>query len=447
MRFPQSLASALVVASFLLLLLACNGSPGPASTPPPLATATPGATASPRATATPTVAPTAGTALAPSDFDPQRALAHVQALAADIGSRPAGTEAELAAADYIADQLHSFGYEVQEQSFTFEAFIDLGTTLEVVSPQQRRLEPLPMRPTVSGLVEAEIVDAGLGRPEDFPADATGKIALMQRGQLFFSDKAANAAAAGAAAAIVYNNRPGQFTGALGQETAIPVVSIPQEEGQLILDLLATGPVTLRLEVRVETGTRNSENVIGRPPQGDCQVYVGGHYDSVSAGPGANDNASGTATVLEIARVLAADGELDAVCFIAFGAEEVGLVGSIEFVAALPPEERGSIIAMLNLDMVGVGNRWLFEGDGAIARIAAQEADRLRLTYVTGNLPPGTSSDHASFRQAGIPAMIVHRLGDPRFHTGRDRAEFIDPQLLGDAGRLSLALIDALLHGR
>ena len=84
--------------------------------------------------------------------------------------------------------------------------------------------------------------------------------------------------------------------------------------------------------------------------------MGGHYDSVPAGPGANDNASGTATALEIASVLAADGELDDVCFVLFGAEEVGLIGSGAFVRSLSPDERSDVQGMPQLRHGGGGNR-------------------------------------------------------------------------------------------
>ncbi|MFQ6019841.1 MAG: M20/M25/M40 family metallo-hydrolase [Dehalococcoidia bacterium] len=425
---PARLAGRLLVAAGValpfVLLVACSGGAPPAAPTSP-------ATVSPRPAA--------------SRFDQQRALAHLEALAQDIGSRPAGSRAEREAAEYAGDRLRSFGYSVQEQPFQFEAFIDLGTTLAVTSPEERSLEPLPLRPTIAGEAEAEVVEAGRGRPEDFPADSDGKIALIRRGELFFSDKVDNAAAAGAAAVIVYNDRPGQFAAALTRPVTIPAVSISREEGRLLLDLLEGGPVTVRLEVEVESGSRTSQNVVGRPPGEDCQVYVGGHHDSVAAGPGANDNASGVATVLELARALAADGQFDAVCFVAFGAEEVGLFGSQEFVADLSDDERNAAIAMLNLDTVGVGDRWLLAGDRDLAETAADEADRLGLPHTSGELPPNLSSDHASFLDAGIAAIIIHRSADPRIHTAEDRVGFVDPNLIGEAGRLGLALIEALLR--
>ncbi len=176
--------------------------------------------------------------------------------------------------------------------------------------------------------------------------------------------------------------------------------------------------------------------------------MGGHYDSVPAGPGANDNASGTATALEIASVLAADGELDDVCFVLFGAEEVGLIGSGAFVRSLSPDERSDVQGMLNFDMVGAGTDWLLSGSDELRDLAAAEADRLGLVYQTsGGLPAGAGSDHAPFIQAGIPAIIFHRLGDPHYHTNEDTAGFIQVNFLEEIGTLGLAVLDALLMGR
>jgi len=192
----------------------------------------------------------------------------------------------------------------------------------------------------------------------------------------------------------------------------------------------------------------SQNVVARSPGGECQVVAGGHYDSVAVGPGANDNASGTATVLEMARVLAADGEFDDVCFVLFGAEEIGLIGSGEFVDSLSADEKQQIEGMLNFDMVGAGSQWLLVGSEALVDLAAQEADSLGLAYqVAEALPAGLGSDHDSFIKEGIPAMVFHRLGDPHYHTPEDRAEFVQGGLLAEIGEVGLAVIEALLEAR
>jgi subtilisin family serine protease len=87
---------------------------------------------------------------------------------------------------------------------------------------------------------ATVYNCGLGNPSDFPSAVSGNIALIQRGTLTFADKVANAMAAGATAAIIYNNGPGNFSGTLlGPSAWIPAVSLSQADGQALLAVLPT----------------------------------------------------------------------------------------------------------------------------------------------------------------------------------------------------------------
>jgi aminopeptidase YwaD len=181
------------------------------------------------------------------------------------------------------------------------------------------------------------------------------------------------------------------------------------------------------------------------------VVAGGHYDSVPAGPGANDNASGTATVVEMARVMAADGELDeGVCFALFGSEEVGLIGSARFVESLSRAELEALEGMFNFDMVSVGTRWLLTGSPSLEQLAAGEAETDGLDYSVARSDIG-GSDHASFLAAGIPAVFLHSYtktvaDDPNYHTANDIADNVRATRMAEAGRLGLDMIDALLAG-
>jgi aminopeptidase YwaD len=439
------LPGAASVVALLLVLAACGGG-SPAATPSPIITATP--TAVPTPTLVPSPTAHGSSAIGAARFDAARAFAHVEALAVDIGSRPAGSAAERQAAVYLRDQLSGFGYEAELQPFSYDVFADAGSSLEVISPQPLSPAVYPFEPSANGVVEGGIVEAGIGRPEEFPADTAGKIVLMGRGVLFFSDKVANAEAAGAAGVIVYNDEPGLFSGTLAGPSGIPAVTVSQKDGQALLAMVRAGPVSARLEVRTKSGSDDSQNVVARPPDGECRLVAGGHYDSVPAGPGANDNASGAATVVEIARALAADGRFDDVCFVLFGAEEIGLVGSAHFVDSLTPAEEGTLEAMLNFDMVGVGTRWLLLGSPSITDIAANEAEKRGLDYVVDNSTVA-ASDQASFIDVGVPAVFFHSFSqvisdDPNYHTANDRAEYVQSSRMAEVGGLALAVIDGLL---
>jgi len=397
----------------------------------------------PSAEPSPAASPTTATSWSPaaSLVSGDQAYRHVLALAEDIGSRPAGSDAERQAAQYMSQQLIAYGYQTEEQQFTFGYYVETAA-LEVLAPAPLSLNPRPLRLSGGGEVTAELVPAGLGRPQDFPPERLeGRIALTERGDLSFSDKVTNAAAAGAAAVVIYNNVEGPFRGDLQEESPIPALSLSQAEGRQLQALLEEGPLTVWLSVQSAEETETSQNIIARSPQDDCQVIVGAHYDSVAAAPGANDNASGSATLLEIARALDLSDQGEGVCFVAFGAEETVLSGSRHFVAALTSQGQPTPQAMVNLDMVGVGAEWQLMGSPSLVEKIDQEAAPLGLDPVpTG---PRLSSDHVSFIDAGIPAIFIHRFEDPHYHTESDRAEFVEPQLLQEAAKLALLALAEL----
>jgi len=373
-----------------------------------------------------------------------RAYDHVVALAEDIGPRAAGSGAETEAADYIAAQLASYGYQPVIEPFEAEYYVEQASLLEVLSPEAITIEPRALRLSASGEATGELMAAGIGRPDDFPSGGVAaRIALLERGELTFSEKVANAAAAGAAAVVVYNNEPGPFRGDLDEESAIPAVSISQEDGQRLLKLLDQGPVTVHISVEASQQRVSSHNVIARPSDGRCERLVGAHYDSIEAGPGANDNASGVAVLLETARALAASGDSDGVCLAAFGAEEIGLAGSRRFVADLSTGERGALQGMVNLDMVGVGDQWQLIGSPELAQEVDAEAPSLGLDPVIAELPSGLGSDQVNFIAAGIPALLIHRVDDPHLHSAEDQAQFVDPQLLEQAAELALLTLNLI----
>ncbi len=439
--------SRLLLLAILLLtsfaLAACEGSglsgdssPQVTPTPSSASTLTPTATPSSAPTLTPTASPQA------ADLSPvvsgESAYRHVLALAEEIGSRPAGSAAEEQAARYIDGQLAAYGYETEVVEFQVEIYVEETATLEVTAPESLPLDPRALGFSRAGEVTAELAAAGIGQAEDFPEGGLGgRIVLVQRGELTFAEKVENAAGSGAGAVIIYNNEEGLFRGDLPAESAIPAVAISKAEGEQLLSLLKVGPVTVRLTVQGGRETSSSQNVIGRPAGDDCAFVVGAHYDSVAAGPGGNDNASGVAVLLEIARALAAREDEEGICFVAFGAEEVGLFGSRDFVDSLTPDEQSRVKAMVNLDMVGVGDEWQLVGSADLVDGIDDAAAALSLDPVPIQAGGHTFSDQHSFIDVGIPAVLIHRAGDPNYHTKADRAEFVEPLLLEEAADLAL----------
>jgi aminopeptidase YwaD len=362
-----------------------------------------------------------------------------------IGSRPAGSPAEKSAADGLVARLKEAGYEVELQPFTIRRTEDRGSSLDVESQPALHLETQALYGSASKTVRGWLVEVGLGRREDVAGKRlTGAIALVQRGEITFGEKVRNAARAGAVGVVIYNNEPGLLRGTLGSQSTIPAATLSEREGLRLVRLLGSRQLTAELRVDIAVVEASSQNVVAMRPGSTTQTIVlGAHYDSVAEGPGANDNASGTATALELARVLRMRNTPYTIRVVLFGAEEIGLVGSREYVTALSGAERERIVAMLNFDMVGVGDDPQVGGSDdlvdLLVDVAAEQGDAVTPIGLNG------ASDHASFIEAGIPAVFFYRSEDPNYHSPEDKAQFVEPEHLTYAGNLALALLERLVQ--
>jgi hypothetical protein len=205
---------------------------------------------------------------------------------------------------------------------------------------------------------------------------------------------------------------------------------------------------------------NSANVVavkaGTSPR---QIVVGAHYDSVARGLGADDNASGVAVMLELAEALVSKPTPYTIRFVAFGAEEVGSLGSKAFVAAMSEEDRANTVLMVNLDsVVGGDYQYLYgQEDTSAARdwgLAWASANGLDLRTVhdvefideRGN----GFSDYWPFLLAGIPFVYLEAtdwtLGDKNGWTQVDTS-LADRGVIRHTAFDTLAWLDAAFPGR
>ena len=194
---------------------------------------------------------------------------------------------------------------------------------------------------------------------------------------------------------------------------------------------------------IRSGSGTSQNVIAYDQNEDPTaplVIIGGHYDSVPAGPGANDNGSGTATTLEVARQLVSSPIPGvAIRYVAFGAEEIGLFGSQSYVSRMLPADRARTKVMMSIDMMAVGAQPAFGGSDpwlseALARAASQGWQPVELSTYLRRL-----SDHASFLDAGIPAIMFHWVDDPYYHTALDISSNVQPYSMELMGAIAIEL--------
>ena len=171
----------------------------------------------------------------------------------------------------------------------------------------------------------------------------------------------------------------------------------------------------------------------------CTFVVGAHYDTKPNTVGANDNASGTAAMLDIADKARGQFSPLNVCFVAFDGEDDGVRGSYAYAEALGRDERRALRGMLSVDMVGVGDILAIKDDNlAMAERIVAAAEPLGI--VTGPFWRRWRSDDTSFNDVGVSAGRITWLDDPRKHTPEDTLVWISPELLDTASRLVLAIL-------
>lgn len=411
----------------------------------PIASPTPSASA---AIAAPTIAPPpkirdisdAADAAATSARLAEAGLAYLTAFTERFSPRESGTDDERAAAEFLADEMRRLGYEVVEQPLTV-ALIDWGIEpVYIVAPDARALRSRPLEMSGEGDVTAPLAYAGKALQADIPAAGlAGRIALIERGGITFEEKATRAADAGALGAIIYNNADGEFGGTLMRQASIPAAAISREDG---LEMLAALEDSIRMEarIRVEVERRSSQNIIaekrGTAADGGV-VIMGAHYDSVAESQGAGDNGTGVAALAVMAQELA-DAEFPfTLRFIFFGVEEIGLRGSRHYVENLTDAELRDIEAMLNFDAMGAGKASIL-GDGALVNAALGIAAANGLIVSESDGLGG--SDHASFRDAGVPALFFFGDDYSRINSPADELRFVDASIMGAHMAVALRLL-------
>ncbi|MBE2319384.1 M20/M25/M40 family metallo-hydrolase [Solirubrobacter sp. CPCC 204708] len=364
-------------------------------------------------------------------------LTALQRIAAEHGGhRSVGTAGERATADYLAGRLRAAGYRVRVQDVAASSFRE--RTAPRVTVGSRRIEVTTLRFSGSGNVSGRVRAVGLGCSRAaFAGLRRDEVALVRRGTCSFRSKALAAQRAGARAVLISDRTP--VRGSL-QDTGVrvPVVAVGGR---------GAGLAGARVRVRVDASSaeRRSANVIAEAGSGRV-VMAGAHLDSVPEGPGLNDNGSGVAAVLEIAEELGGRALPEGVAlrFGFWGAEEIGLVGSTQYVEGLSREQRRAISAYVNLDMVGSpGARpAIYDGDATIAA-----ALRRQLGPDAPSDDLGSRSDHAPFDRAGIPVGGLFTGLDRCYHRECDTIENVDREVLTASARAAGAALAELALDR
>ncbi|WP_255218594.1 M28 family peptidase [Gordonia paraffinivorans] len=355
-------------------------------------------------------------------IDIDRVTAHLRALQQiaddNDGTRAAGTPGNDASIHYVAGLLREAGFEVSTPEFSYTRFT-VGSVLFAAGAgdvKGRMLEssvgtrgPLTARPVS---VPARGCEAA-----DFPADVRGAFAVIARGECTFSDKARNAQSAGAVGVVIVDDADeGLPNLRLEPENVpdIPVIVVTRADAGRV-----GGARELTLDAETATEQITTRNVIAETRTGapDDVVMAGAHLDSVSAGPGIDDNGTGAAALLETALRLGSSPDVpQRVRFGFWGAEEEYLRGSWDYVGNLRAEDVRAIALYLNFDMLGSPNGGYFtlDGDdsaragGGAGPAGSDAVERVfRRFFAERGIPVADTdldgrSDYAPFLAAGVP---------------------------------------------
>lgn len=377
---------------------------------------------------------------------------HVTALSEDIGVRLMGTPNEYAAAEYIEGQLDSYGYDGQISEYTINASavaaIDIGekqhyanyyyagemnqiinpniSNCTLSEPTQEDLDVISTWSISAGdlVVVNSSLFSNLEALSKVQAETDGTETALKSSD-FINQAVDKAEEANASAIIIYNDTGLRSQSVKVSGNTIPVIGANTVIGEELISNAGNisiskveRPISWNVEAVKEASTEEPESII----------YVTSHLDSVMGAPGATDNASAVAAVLELAKQYKnVDTGGVEIHFVAFGGEEAGLLGSAAFVSQIPEEDK-AIAINFNMDMLSSTGTFYGEelnavsldiagGKSATFNIAAAliitGSEDMQFIEGTENLRwfKYGSSDHQSFQDSGIDAASMIRVTD------------------------------------
>jgi hypothetical protein len=384
-----------------------------------------------------------------------------------LGNRFAGTEGEQQCRRFLFTELTELGLsDVREESFPYLAYERTATSC--VADDALAMSCAPLQYTADTVAEGEAVYLGAARPEDVQAaEARG---LRLEGKVvvahsyftflvapFFADR-------GIAALVNVGDTPdglvGNFTAQLyppplsspweGRVLPFPGVTIEAAAAQRLLSLMTLGRVRVRVEHRARYVEKEAANIVAAIPGGsesERDVVVGAHYDTQLEGPGASDNSTGLAALLQFAESWRSMRPRRTITLVAFAVEEEGLWGSYNYCVARR-DELDRTVAMVNLDAMGLpfpGTRVLVvdRALAGFARNATAETGWIAENELEASRLP--AADYAPFIDAGVPGCWVWRYPPqhPYYHSAGDILAYVDLRRFEEDARASAQLALAL----
>ncbi|KAI1109830.1 peptidase family M28 [Nemania sp. NC0429] len=398
-----------------------------------------------------------------ADIRTRNLMSHLVALdkiaAAHGGNRAFGLPGYAASVDYVWGQISKIkGARAWKQDFPSlfnfvqsielklndQAFYVYGLTYSPSTPDEGIAGELVLGP--EGTLGCDTANYG-------NLDVKGKVVLIDRSQCptggTLAGRVRPAAASGASAVIIYNNVATNVTaGTLSAPSAdfVPAGFINQADGLALKARLQAGEkIEAFFQQDQIVEQRITQNVFLESRDGDPDnvIVLGAHLDSVQAGPGINDDGSGSALLLELSKAVLKYKTKTKVRFAWWGAEENGLVGSKYYCSNLKASEINRILAYLNFDMVSKGYFGVGDTDGSshgsVAPAGSEVIEQIYIDYYTSQglqVTPAVltnGSDYNSFWNLHKPFGFINTgtapAQDPCYHQACDTIHNPNPETL------------------
>jgi len=383
-------------------------------------------------------------------------LEHVERLAVEIGSRPIGSPANRAAADYINEVYRQSGLSVEMQEIPCPHWEAEYTSLEL---NGEALEVSANTFSPSCDISAETIPV-CTLEELERAECTGRVLV------FYGDLAQGELAT--KGGIYISPRDGRILELLEErgpagiitinptlharwrliedfDLDVPSVTVSAHSG---LKLLRNPGAVVQMKIVARRSPSHTSNVIGRLlgeiPQ---RIVLCAHYDSKIDTPGAYDNEAGVGVLLTLAQILSRQQHRHTLECVAFTGEEGAGLGDMEYARGARRTGQGfdQVTAAINIDGVGP-----FTGTTTVATFAASQALDSLVNEKIKNYPavirvePWPASDHYIFYSNGVPSLALTSKGlRDVYHTFSDTFEWISGEKLAESVRLVLDLIEVL----
>ena len=389
---------------------------------------------------------------APGSANARRIMEHVERLC-ELGDRFAGQPGDGPAADYVEQSLRSEGLQIERSGAELITFREDHCSLALADGTPLDATSAYYSPSTPGPIDAPLIYIGSGTEQSFEgSDVRGAIVVLEEDalgyELFWLGKyAERAAARGAAGIVVIHPFPWsyrmtmEFGGAdLSKpfaEPSVPSVAISATSALRMMSAIAAGSPMARFDLRTVVAPCMSDSVAGVLPgtkHPEQRVIVLAHRD-IPIVPGANDNGSGTAAILELARMLADHPAERSIVLLSVAGEEGRAQGTARYIEALG-DEIANVKAAISIDMIAAGGplriveeiHWPDRPKPAaftdwLMEMLEQSADRFG--YQLERYRTEAGADAGRFLDAGAPSAWFWKPDDFRYHSREDKPEYMD----------------------